>query len=263
MTVRRRRRPRRPRGPDTRRSSSAPVRAGPRRPTVRRPRPRCRRPARRPPRAHSETQRRPHVRQGLEQARAHRVDATPSTRTDEPGRQAAATTEKPPRTVAGNADGGRPSSGWPATETALAPSAAILDGHVGAEDAQHPFRVVARALRLDDRGDAGRVQAGQQHGRLDLGRRRGKPVFDGKERSPTRSRRAAAGRRRGTGRRRPSRAAGAAARAIGRRRREASPVKKEVNACPAATPISRRTPVPALPMSRTRSGSPRPPTPQP
>ena len=52
-------------------------------------------------------------------------------------------------------------------------------------------------------------------------------------------------------------------RPMGRRHRDASPVKVTVMSWPATTPIIRRTPVPALPMSITFSGSARPPTPQP
>jgi hypothetical protein len=74
-----------------------------------------------------------------------------------------------------------------------------------------------------------------------------------------------------SGRRPPSRAtmrapnisSGFATRAIGRPRRLASPVKKLVKGWVATTPISRRVPGPALPMSSTSAGSARPPSPRP
>ncbi len=42
-----------------------------------------------------------------------------------------------------------------------------FDFEIGAETLEHLFSVVARHHRLDHRGDAGRVETGQQHGRFD------------------------------------------------------------------------------------------------
>jgi len=61
----------------------------------------------------------------------------------------------------------------------------------------------------------------------------------------------------------PKRDSGSVTRAMGRLRKEASPVSTLVNGCVASSPMSSRAPVPELPMSRTSSGSTRPPTPRP
>jgi len=61
----------------------------------------------------------------------------------------------------------------------------------------------------------------------------------------------------------PISSSGRVTRAIGRLVSEASPVKKLVIGWLATSPISRRTPVPALPRSSTRSGSASPPMPTP
>ncbi len=61
----------------------------------------------------------------------------------------------------------------------------------------------------------------------------------------------------------PMRSSGAVTRAIGRRRSEASPVKKLVMGWLATSPIRRRAPVPELPRSSMSCGSARPPRPMP
>ena len=59
-----------------------------------------------------------------------------------------------------------------------------LHAHLGAEGAQHPLGVVAALLRFQHRGDAVRIQPGQQDGRLDLGRGHLLLVVDGLQGSP-------------------------------------------------------------------------------
>ena len=59
----------------------------------------------------------------------------------------------------------------------------------------------------------------------------------------------------------PIRRSGAVTRFIGRLRRLASPSKVAVRPYPAAAPINRRTPVPALPQSMTSTGVSKPPFP--
>ena len=54
----------------------------------------------------------------------------------------------------------------------------LLDGEVGAEAAQHPLAMVARRHGLDHAGEAGRVEAGEQHRRLDLRGGDGKAISD-------------------------------------------------------------------------------------
>jgi hypothetical protein len=54
--------------------------------------------------------------------------------------------------------------------TTWSPLALILDDHLGSEGPQHAFGVVAGGFRLDHLDPALGVQAGQQHGRLHLGR---------------------------------------------------------------------------------------------
>ena len=51
-------------------------------------------------------------------------------------------------------------------------------GDAGAEIGEHLFRVVARGLRLDDGGAAGRVEPGEQDGGFELRRGHGRAVFD-------------------------------------------------------------------------------------
>ena len=64
----------------------------------------------------------------------------------------------------------------------MRPPAVPLDGrHLGPEMAQHALGVVARRLRLDDRGGAARMQSGDQDGRLDLRRRHRQAVLDRNE----------------------------------------------------------------------------------
>jgi hypothetical protein len=59
--------------------------------------------------------------------------------------------------------------------------AALGNGHLGPEMAQHALGVVAGGLRLDDRGRARCMQPGQQHRRLDLGRGHRGGIFDGEK----------------------------------------------------------------------------------
>ncbi len=80
-----------------------------------------------------------------------------------------------------------------------------------------------------DAGLARRVEPGEQHRRLHLRRRHRQAVGRSAAGSARRSPPAAAGRRRGRGTRAPMRDSGSVTRAIGRRRSEASPVKKAVN----------------------------------
>ncbi|CAA7613140.1 conserved hypothetical protein [Candidatus Terasakiella magnetica] len=61
----------------------------------------------------------------------------------------------------------------------------------------------------------------------------------------------------------PIRVSGSEIRRMGRERSDASPVKKVVKGWLATNPISRRAPVPELPMSRMSAGSIRPPIPRP
>jgi hypothetical protein len=55
-----------------------------------------------------------------------------------------------------------------------------FDLDLGTETGKHFLRMVARHDRLDDRGDAGRVQPRQQHRRLHLRRRHGDPIGYGR-----------------------------------------------------------------------------------
>ena len=87
----------------------------------------------------------------------------------EPGTISAATSGKP-------AEDGSPGTAmiwpvslpWPSMRMWRTPSLSVSTVEIGAKALQHLFGVVARHHRLDDGGDARRVEAGQQHGRLDL-----------------------------------------------------------------------------------------------
>ena len=72
-----------------------------------------------------------------------------------------------------------------ADEVDPAPVALARDRHLGAEMGQHLLGMVARGLRLDHGRHAARVEAGEQHGRLDL--RRGDRA-SGRESGPDRAR---------------------------------------------------------------------------
>ena len=71
------------------------------------------------------------------------------------------------------------SSRSPVTVMRRWPSAAVAMSSVAPKPAQHALGVVAGGDRLDDRGGAGGVEAGQQDGRLDLGRGHRQLVYDG------------------------------------------------------------------------------------
>ena len=103
---------------------------------------------------------------------------TPSTTMSEPGTISAATIGNAAEDgSAGTTTGVGLSSGRP-TRSMRRPSPSGVDLHLGAEMGQHLLGVVARRLGLDHRGDAARVEAGEQHGRLDLGRGDRRPVED-------------------------------------------------------------------------------------
>ena len=53
-----------------------------------------------------------------------------------------------------------------------------FDGQLGAESAEHPFGMIARRHGLDDSGDPGGVEPGQQDGALHLGRGDRQAIFD-------------------------------------------------------------------------------------
>ncbi len=97
-----------------------------------------------------------------------------------PGRIAAATTAKAADEGSPGTTMSRPrSSGQPTTVMRLPPPSRRRHAHLGAEMAQHAFGVVARGMRLDHRGLARGVEAGQQDGALDLRRGDRQAVFDG------------------------------------------------------------------------------------
>ena len=94
------------------------------------------------------------------------------------------------------------SSGWPCSSM-IRPAPVGLDADGRAEMAQHVLAVVARGLRFLDPGDAGRVQAGEQHRRLHLRRRNRHAIVQRQRvaRALDRQRQAAAFARRRTARR--------------------------------------------------------------
>ena len=96
----------------------------------------------------------------------------------EPGTISAARTRKAAELGSPGTLTPRPSSSAsPSTVMAREPSrSATVTSR--AEVAQHALGVVARGLRLDDGRGARRVQAGNQHGRLDLRRGDRQPVLD-------------------------------------------------------------------------------------
>jgi hypothetical protein len=81
--------------------------------------------------------------------------------TSEPGTMSAATSGKP-------AEDGSPGTAmvwpvslpWPSMKMWRTPCSSVWTVEVGAEALQHLFGVVAGHHRLDDGGDAGRVEAG-------------------------------------------------------------------------------------------------------
>ena len=66
----------------------------------------------------------------------------------------------------------------PADQSDPAPLALDLDPYVGAEMGEHFLGVVARGLALDDGRRSARVEAGEQHGGLDLRRSDRRAVED-------------------------------------------------------------------------------------
>ena len=114
--------------------------------------------------------------------------------------------------------------------------------------------MVARGLRLDHRGCAGRVEAGEQNGRFDLRRGDGRAIFDRRciARALEHDRTAPALGLESISA--PMSLSGSRMRRIGRFRSEASPSKVAVIPWPPTTPIISREPVPALPKSRISRG---------
>ena len=68
-------------------------------------------------------------------------------------------------------------SGRP-TSVIRRPSPSGATDHLGAEMSEHLLGMVARRFGLDNRGCAPRVEAGEKHGRFDLGRGDGSAIFD-------------------------------------------------------------------------------------
>ena len=118
----------------------------------------------------------------------------------------------------------------------------------GAERGQQPLEMVAGRRRLDDVGDAGRVERGEEQRRFDLGRGDVEAVVAAgrRDRGPRPS---AAARRPSI--RAPIRRSGAATRPIGRRQSEASPVKSARIGWLATRPMSSRAEVPRIAADRT------------
>ena len=128
-----------------------------------------------------------------------------------------------------------------------------LDRDVGAERRQRPLGVVAGLRGLGHRRDALGVQAGQQHGALDLRAGDGRLVA----RSPCRGRPSTvSGGHPPVGGRcaRPSAPAGRSRAASAGGDSDASPVSVAANRWPASTPIRKRIVVPELPASSGAAG---------
>ena len=166
----------------------------------------------------------------------------------EPGRAAAATSQKAADEKSPGTTSVRPCRRWPPVTETVRPSTR----DVAAERRQRPLRVVARRGRLGDAGRAVGVQAGEQHGALDLGARH--------RRAGARWRAArvpwivSGGWPSVASMRAPIRSSGSITRRIGRRDSDASPISVAVNGWPARTPASRRIVVPELPASSGPAG---------
>jgi hypothetical protein len=188
------------------------------------------------------------------------LSITPSTVTSEPGTIRPATSGKAADDGSPGTEHVGPGQLLALGQTDVANRRRVLDENLGPEGAQHALGVVAGGFGLDHLDAALGVQAGQQHGRLHLGR--GHRAACRSDRAGCRpSGSAAGGPSRPIQRRAHLGPGDPAPGIIGRPRSEAVAGEGGAEAKPAAAPMIRRTPVPALPQSMTSAGSAKPPWP--
>ena len=173
----------------------------------------------------------------------------------DPGSRVAATTKAPPRR---SRPARRPRRAEAARPDRRRPGAARAHPHAGG--LEHQLGVVARRQRLDDRRLAGRVEAREQHARLDLRARHRQLVADPAQLAARDHERRRAVVALDARAHLPSGSGDPVDRAAAQR---SSPVSSKLPCWPARIPASSRSVVPELPQSIGASGSRRPRRPAP